>query len=498
MGAGAPARYAVTGGIAKAILPPLPVRDTPVTRLRGIVGRCSLWESQRLFMLAPHRHVLFSSGSGGGKTMVAAYKFLVKALGIPGGLGLVVSKDRAMLKAVQFRMVCDFLDFWAVVNKMSFILLRSEYEGRIVLINGFEIRFKPADDADKFVGTNADLVWIDEASVLDDQINLWQKLEARLRGSRHGAVPQMIVTTTPKGPFGIVGLFAQRCIAEIRKDRLYMDRTPQDKAAAEGWCLIYGSVRENELWDNSYIDAVGGTMSSELRKQEQEGRIVQVSGAVYARHYHHLYSVIDFRPDWSRHEAHACIDWGINKPYAAIIAHDPHARAKVSAGPEDVIVDEYVDDRVSGHRSVIAWCKEAQKRWGIAHFACLYPDPAGRKENVALRQEFPGIRVLTYEKTDDRETRWGVDLVQSRLLSDDGLRHLFVSRELANRPHSVDPRGRGAHRMFLGLRWEERRGVENIFRDRVLDDEHLINCGDAIRYYVTWQYRDIGRGFHLV
>jgi len=485
------------GGVDQAQLPWLPIQDRPHTRDRGIVGRCAAFPQQLAFIQAPYRNTLFCGGSGSGKTAAAAYKFIHHGLAITNGIGPVVAKDRNMLRTVQWRAINDLLDWWAKVNGFSFVRTRSYHDLTITLINGFEIRFRPADDADKFIGVNADIVWADEVSVWPDQINLFQKLQARLRGSRFGTSQRFIASTTPKGPYGIVGLFAQECTLEIRPDA-WVSSTPRAKTATEGWCMIFGSTADNLNYDPSYVEAIRQTMSEELAAQETEGKIVNVSGTVYARYFHHRDSIIDWHYQPDRHEVHCCIDWGFNRPYAAFIGHDPEARAGVAERPEDCVFAEYTRDRVSGHREIFTWIRETQARFRVPFISAFHPDPDGREEIKALRREFPKAKVNAFTRTDDRATRWGVDVLCSRLLSADGRRHYFVSKELARQDQNTNPRGRGVARMFLGLAWEERRGAEAVFRDKVKDDEFLINCADAHRYYASHQYREIGRGIYLV
>ena len=487
-----------TDGATDAWFPMLPIPDRPHTRAAGIVGRCAPMGMQADFIRAPHRNILFSGGSGSGKTAIAAYVFLLCCLRVSDGQGLVVAKDRNMLRAVDWRAVMDLLDWWAKVNSFSFIKAKSFNELRITLINGCEITFKPADEADKFVGISADIIWGDEAAVWVDQINLFQKFQARLRGSRRAGVNQkLIFSTTPCGHTGIVGLFAQKCTVEVRPD-IFVSNTARDHVGSDGWCLIYGDTAHNEIFEPGYIRAFTETMSKDLVEQEQRGRIVVVEGSVYAEYFSTRESIVPFRYDPTIHEIHVCIDWGQNKPYVGIVAHDPRARAGAADRPTDVIIDEYTKDRRGLHKALFRWIKERMAVHKIPYVRAFYPDPAGIKEVASLRLEFPGVPVHLFAKKADRDTRYGVDMVCSRLQTLDGRRHLFVSEELSRTEANTDPRGRGCVRMFMGLRWEEKRGSESTYRDVVKEDEHLINCGDALRYYITHQYREIGRAAYMV
>ena len=487
-----------TGGAVEAWLPILPIPDRPHTRSLGIVGRCAPMGKQVDFITSPYRNTFYSGGSGSGKTAGAAYLFCLRALAVKDGLGLVISKDRNMLRNVEWRAVVDQLEWWGKINGFSFISRKLFNELRIVLINGFEIIFKPADDAAKFVGMGADIIWGDEVSVWPDQINLFQKLQARLRGSRQGEHRCMIFSSTPDGNVGVAGLFLQHCTKEMRPD-VWVSETPQDKIGTEGWCLIYGDTSDNKVYAPDYVKNICETMSKELAEQETKGKIISVSGSVYSNYFSMRESIArGFKYDPKIHEVHVCIDWGQNKPYVGLIAHDPAARAGAADRPVDVVFDEYVKDRRGLHKALLRWIRERMRVHGIQHITAFYPDPAGVQEIAALRNEFPNIPVRIFSKTTDREIRWGVDVLSSRLLTLEGKRFFFVAEDLANQEQNTDPRGRGCVRMFLGLRWEEKRGAESVFRDKLNDDEHLINCADGIRYYVVHQYQDIGRAAYLV
>ena len=484
-------------GAKDAWLPMLPIPSRPHTRALRIVGRCAPMGMQGAFIEAHHRNVLFSGGSGSGKTAGAAYVFLKSCLDVTDGQGLVVAKDRNMLRAVQWRAIMDQFDWWATVNKFSFVRTKSFNELRITLINGCEITFKPADEADKFVGISADIIWGDEVSVWMDQINLHRKFMARLRGSRHGIKQKLIYSTTPAGYIGVVGLFAQKCTAEVMSD-VWASDTAQEDVDSEGWCLIYGDTADNDIYDDSYVKGFTETMSSELVLQEQKGRIVTVSGSVYGNYFSMRESVVPGRYNPKIHEIHICIDWGQNKPYVGIVAHDAAARSGAADRPVDTLIDEYTLDKRGLHMALFRWIKERLKAHKIPYINAFYPDPDGIKEIAKLRTEFPGVPVKLFSRKADRAVRYGVDIVCSRLLTLDGERHFFVSEAVSKSEANIDPKGRGAVRMFLGLRWQEKRGSESVFRDELLDDEHLINCADALRYYLTHQYREIGRMIHMV
>lgn len=468
-----------TGGVGHALL------CYPRHRKFGTV---TPFPQQSKYLKLEAKYKLFLGGLGSGKTLTASIAFLSAALLSPDGIGLVIGRDYKQIKTVQWRTVMEVLDWWGKVNKMSFVKSKSPHEMKLTLLNGFDIYFRAADDPEKLRGPNVDLVFGDEVSSWTHQHDLFRIVTGRLRGSTRSRLIRGFFSTTPKGPFGIVGMFLEKCKKEVSPDVWISEHDDMHNA---GFAMVRMKTKENTIFDSSYIETMKEVMDEEFFLQETEAKIIQVSGAVYGRHYHYEHNVRPFKLE-RHHEIHVCIDWGFSKPYVAFIAHDPRARHR-GKGVIDVVFDEYVENNVGGPDNVIDYIERTRRKYKIQYIKFFYPDPAGRSENIQLKKKFPTIPQKVYYRTKDREILWGIHLVRSRLLNAKGERLFFVSKKLTQEKQNTSPNGRGCVKGFLNLQWRERRG-QDWSLDKIHDDEHVINGMDAIRYYIVHQYATGGGG----
>lgn len=156
-----------------------------------------------------------------------------------------------------------------------------------------EVAFRSGEDPEKLRGPSKPMLWIDEASICDE--NVFKIGVATLR--YRGRMGQCLLTFTPRG-------------RQHWTFREFFDQVDSGEAArsrgvglqqfGESWyrqrkntCLIQAHSLENPFIANEYVDLISGVYTSAMREQELAGKFVDVAGLMFSRENFHLVQPYD-------------------------------------------------------------------------------------------------------------------------------------------------------------------------------------------------------------
>lgn len=205
-----------------------------------------LHSAQHAFCHSRARFRGFVGGRGSGKSWAGAYDLLTRAR--PRRLYCAIAPTYTMLKDASLRTFLEIgfdLRFIANVNRSDL---------RVVLGNGAEVLFRSGDEPERLRGLNLSGVWLDEASVMSEEV--YQIVIAALR--EHGEAGWLSATFTPKG-------------RQHWTYRVFGQGGPDVE-------LIHARSLDNPFLSREFITAVAGQYTSRLREQELEGRFIDSFG----------------------------------------------------------------------------------------------------------------------------------------------------------------------------------------------------------------------------
>lgn len=412
---------------------------------------------------------LLCGGVGSGKSHAGAREFMLSLLtNGPDQMYLVGAPTHAILEDATWKHVTTLLDEIAAANDRRLDVKRtvSPQRREITLHGGIHVRFISLNKPENYAGATISGFWIDEGALLPEGMAAWDMLLDRLRDS--AAAHQFgLVTTTPRGPVGVVQHFLDQ-VAAGNPDY---------------------HVTHTTTWDNVYTGEaykrrmMVGRSARQIR-QQMHAQVLDFVGSIYAEEYHRQKSV-----HWPWQHAgrqspevqyHVAIDWGPTYPHALFIEHDWR-------NDYDVIFDEICDDNLGHEELVLEVIRRLERRWKL-----LPGDLAGvwcdYNPQVAVRYAYKhfkhghGVRVRGKVVATTDHLRDGIDAVAWRLRDAEGKRRMYLSPEV-----SRSSAQRGIAKCLGLYRWAER----TVQSAKVLDDRRpekgLYDHGpDALRYY-CWQ-----------
>jgi predicted phage terminase large subunit-like protein len=152
----------------------------------------------------------------------------------------------------SFRLVAQRLRQWRYLHKTEFIAEIMTRHGGIA-----EVLFRSGDDPDRLRGPNLSGLWLDEASLLDE--NAFLIGLARLREA--GEFGWLTATFTPKG-----------------KSHWTYDVFGRERDGAQ---LVKARTSENPFLDETFIATVSARYGGLRGMQELEGEFVDIEGAEF-------------------------------------------------------------------------------------------------------------------------------------------------------------------------------------------------------------------------
>ena len=189
-------------------------------------------EKQRLFLNDTHRYVGYGGARGGGKSWAVRVKAVLLCLRYPGIKVLIIRKTYPELQENHILPLCELLHVYDEDPERR-LALYNDQKKHLVFPNGSRILFRYCDtdtDAQRFQGTEADVLFVDEATQQSEE--RMDKLRACVRGV-NGFPKRVYYTMNPGGEgHGWV-------------KRLFIDRIYREGENPEDYSFIPALVTDN-------------------------------------------------------------------------------------------------------------------------------------------------------------------------------------------------------------------------------------------------------------
>jgi PBSX family phage terminase large subunit len=241
------------------------------SELKTITRTVKLHRIQHEFHHSQALYRGFVGGIGSGKSYVGAYDLLRRAMSEDGRgrLYMVISPTYTVLQDATMRTIYQIADELEITKE------KWKQPPRLVLSNGSEIIFRSGDDPDKLRGPNLSGIWMDEASLMEEEV--FNICIGRLReGGRMGF---LTATFTPKG----MGHWTYDVFG--RGDR-------------ENTELFRSKTSQNPFLAREFVGAVSKQYSDRQANQELDGEFVDKEGAEWPNsHFGDHIWVDDFPKD---------------------------------------------------------------------------------------------------------------------------------------------------------------------------------------------------------
>lgn len=189
-------------------------------------------EKQKLFLLDRHKYVAYGGARGGGKSWAVRAKAILLALHWPGIKILIVRRTYPELQENHIQPLIEMLHCYDEDPERRI----AKYNGQkkhLVFPNGSRILFRYCDtdrDADRFQGTEVDVLFVDEATH-QNEAHI-DRLKACVRGVNN--FPKRIYyTCNPGGP------------GHSWIKRLFIDREYREGEHPEDYSFIQALVTDN-------------------------------------------------------------------------------------------------------------------------------------------------------------------------------------------------------------------------------------------------------------
>lgn len=261
----------------------------------------AVWSKQDQFLKAPSTFLGFCGGRGVGKTEVGSIYLLLHAK--TGEPWMCVSPDANVIEDTTwptFRTVAEQLGRWirGVRSPVHRATFRTQDGGTA------EVVFRSAEKPDKLRGPSKAGLWLDEASIMAQDVFHFGLPVLRWKG-RMG---KCLLTFTPKGrkhwSFGVFFEEAEGDIAELLNSpdgaRLVEDADRYRQFGGKWYrykddtTLIQAHSSENPFLPREYVHAIGGHLTASLRAQELAGEFVDIMGLLFSREW--FYPLVDAVP----------------------------------------------------------------------------------------------------------------------------------------------------------------------------------------------------------
>jgi predicted phage terminase large subunit-like protein len=215
-----------------------------------------LHPAQQAFIKSDALFRAFCGGIGSGKSWAGAYDLLRRAK--PGRLYLVVAPTYAMLSDATFRSFVGLAEGLGALDPSE---VKRSAPPSVRLRTGAEVLFRSADEPDRLRGPNLSGVWLDEASLMHQDV--FSIAIGRLReGGEQG---WLTATFTPKGrshwTFEVFG------------------------TGRPDTHLVRCRTKDNPFLPPGFHDTVARQYTSTLADQELEGIFTDTDGVLFKRQW---------------------------------------------------------------------------------------------------------------------------------------------------------------------------------------------------------------------
>ena len=282
-------------------------------------------EKQWQFLKAKEKYVCYGGARAGGKSWAVRVKAILLCLNYPGIIVVIIRKSYPELRKNHIRPLKKMLGC-GVKGELAHY---NDSEKTLTFANGSIIQFAYLDtqrDMDRFQGTEADVIFLDEATQQPEEY--WGDIKACLRGV-NGLPKRIYLTCNPGGP-------GHGWVKRIWIDRKFL---PTEKP--EEYVFIQSLVTDNNAVMKAMPDYYDQLMSLPPKKRKAwlygdwniyEGQIFEdfrenpdLAAAEAAgvnlsedelrreRRWTHVIDPFEIPPDWTICRS---FDWGYNKPFS--------------------------------------------------------------------------------------------------------------------------------------------------------------------------------------
>jgi len=340
---------------------------------------------QSEIFVSTSRFVSVVAGRRFGKTFLSTGKLLEQAIKSPNRNVWYVAPTYGAAKEIAWDMLIASIppEYIAKTNETSLTLR---------LINGSVIALKGAEKPNNLRGRALDFVVLDEFA--DMRPEAWYEVIRPSLSDRQGGA---LFIGTPKGRNHFYDLWAKA------------------KDGAKDWESFQYTTLQGGNVPPEEIEAARADLDERTFQQEYEAAFVTYQGLIYYG-FNREESVLDMGDD--NGTLHIGMDFNLD-PMSAVICI--RKGGKLYAIDEIVMYGSNTDEMVA----------EIKDRYGNRNII-IYPDPASRQRKTSAggRTDLSILQNAGFSvkaKNSHALVRDRINAVNSRLLSGDGERHLFVS-----------------------------------------------------------------------
>jgi PBSX family phage terminase large subunit len=270
-------------------------------------------ERQLQFLTEDNKYIAFGGARGGGKSWAVRVKAALLCLNYAGIKVMIIRKTYPELQENHIVPMCEMLHCYDD-NKKNRIASYNDSKKNITFPNGSRILYRYCDnakDAERFQGTEVDVLFIDEATHQSEE--KMKKLTACVRGVN--AFPKRIYLTCNPGGEGHAWV-----------KRLFIDKKYENNERPEDYTFIQSLVTDNKALMESNPDYIKQleALPPKLRDAWLYGDWNVYEGQFFEefkddpdhyedRQFTHVIKPFDIPDGWKIYRS---FDWGYNKPFS--------------------------------------------------------------------------------------------------------------------------------------------------------------------------------------
>lgn len=270
-------------------------------------------DRQLQFLTEDNKYIAFGGARGGGKSWAVRVKAALLCLNYAGIKVMIIRKTYPELQENHIVPMCEMLHCYDE-NKKNRIASYNDSKKNITFPNGSRILYRYCDnakDAERFQGTEVDVLFIDEATHQSEE--KMKKLTACVRGVNK--FPKRIYLTCNPGGEGHAWV-----------KRLFIDKKYENNEKAEDYTFIQSLVTDNKALMESNPDYIRQleALPPKLRDAWLYGDWNVYEGQFFEefkddqdhyedRQWTHVIKPFDIPDGWKIYRS---FDWGYNKPFS--------------------------------------------------------------------------------------------------------------------------------------------------------------------------------------
>lgn len=200
----------------------------------------------------------FMGGIGSGKSWVGAYDLLKRAMApeSSGKMFMVVAPTHVLMKDATQRTLLQIAD------EMGIIKQRFKQPPELILNNDATIIFRSGEEPDRLRGPNITGIWLDEASIMDEEV--WKICLGRLREG--GTAGWITATFTPQG------------MNHWTYNTFGLNTDPDTK-------FFRCKTKQNPFLNDKFVGMMEKSYDAKTAMQELEGEFISMDGTEWPNEY---------------------------------------------------------------------------------------------------------------------------------------------------------------------------------------------------------------------